>query len=105
MNKIPFTYNEILTEIWNYPDEFKRVVIRMGYNKYHFYWCKDKSYLNKWRLINDFMDSPEKYTIEYKLGDVVKRKRSVSKVDDVVMNFDKVVNDVVKDETIQLSLF
>lgn len=70
MNKIPFTYNEILFEIWNYPEEFKRVVHRMGYNKYHFYWCKDKSYLNKWRLINDFMDAPHKYTYEYKFGDV-----------------------------------
>ena len=111
MNKIPFTYNEILFEIWNYPTEFKRLVERMGFNKYHFYWCKNKAYLFKWSLITDFMDFPEKYTYEYKLGDVVKKKKlgkndvieslsdscridSLSKVDDVV-------DDVVE----QLTLF
>lgn len=71
MKKIPWTYNEILTEIYNYPEEFKRVCWRMGYNQYHFYWCKDKSYVNKWRLINDFLAKPERYTFEYKMNQVV----------------------------------
>ena len=38
-----------------------------GWNKYHYYWCKDRSYQIKWRLINDFLDHPDKYTYEYQL--------------------------------------
>jgi hypothetical protein len=111
MNKIPFTYNEILFEIWNYPTEFKRLVERMGFNKYHFYWCKEKSYMFKWSLIQDFMDFPEKYTYEYKLGDVVKKKK-LGKNDVIESLSDSCridslskVNDVVDDVVEQLTLF
>ena len=69
MKKIPYSYMEILFEIWNYPKEFKTAILRNGWNKYHFYWCKEREYQIKWRLINDFIDHPEKYTIEYRLKD------------------------------------
>lgn len=65
MKKIPWTYLELLHEIYNYPDELIRVVRLMGYNKYHFYWCKDRDYLILWRTINDFMNHPEKWTFKY----------------------------------------
>ena len=68
MNKIPWTYLELLHEIYNYPNEFRKVVRLMGYNKYHFYWCKDRNYIILWSTINDFLAHPEKYTIEYHLN-------------------------------------
>jgi hypothetical protein len=67
MKKIPYSYMELLHEIWNYPKEFKKAILRNGWNKYHYYWCKEREYQIKWRLINDFLDHPEKYTIEYRL--------------------------------------
>jgi len=39
-----------------------------GWNKYHYYWCKDRSYQIKWRLINDFLEHPDKYTLEYRMS-------------------------------------
>jgi hypothetical protein len=65
MNKIPYTYHELLHEIYNHPDDFRKLVLRMGYNKYHFYWCKDRSYMALWSTLNDFIDTPEKFTAEY----------------------------------------
>ena len=67
-NKIPYTYPEILHEIYNYPDEFRKLVLRMEYHKYHFYWCKDRYYMALWSTINQFIDTPEKFTIEYHLA-------------------------------------
>ena len=65
MNKIPYTYHELLHEIYNHPDEFRKLVQRMGYHKNHFYWCKDRSYMALWSTHNDFIDTSEKFTAEY----------------------------------------
>ena len=67
-NKIPYTYPEILHEIYNYPTEFTKLILQMGYHKYHFYWCKDRYYMALWSTINQFIDNPEKFTIEYHLA-------------------------------------
>ena len=67
-NKIPFTYPEILHEIYNYPEQFRKLVLRMEYHKYHFYWCKERYYMALWSTINQFIDNPEKFTIEYHLA-------------------------------------
>lgn len=64
-NKIPYTYHELLHEIYNYPDEFRKLCLRMGYHKYHFYWCKQRYYMALWSTVNDFISHPEKFTPEY----------------------------------------
>ena len=40
----------------------------MGYHKYHFYWCKERYYMALWSTINQFIDNPEKFTVEYHLA-------------------------------------
>ena len=67
-NKRPYTYPELLHEIYNYPDEFTKLILQMGYHKYHFYWCKERYYMALWSTINQFIDNPEKFTIEYHLA-------------------------------------
>ena len=67
-NKIPYTYPEILHEIYNYPTEFTKLILQMGYHKYHFYWCKERYYMALWSTINQFIDNPEKFTIEYHMA-------------------------------------
>ena len=67
-NKIPYTYPELLHEIYNYPTEFTKLILQMGYHKYHFYWCKERYYMALWSTINQFIDNPEKFTIEYHLA-------------------------------------
>lgn len=64
-NKIPYTYPELLHEIYNYPTEFTKLILQMGYHKYHFYWCKERYYMALWSTIKDFIDSPEKWTANY----------------------------------------
>jgi hypothetical protein len=66
-NKIPYTYPDLLHEIYNYPTEFTKLILQMGYHKYHFYWCKERYYMALWSTINQFIDNPEKFTIEYHL--------------------------------------
>ncbi len=67
-NKIPYTYPQLLHEIYNYPDEFTKLILQMGYHKYHFYWCKERYYMALWSTINQFIDNPEKFTVEYHLA-------------------------------------
>ena len=67
-NKIPYTYPELLHEIYNYPTEFTKLILQMGYHKYHFYWCKERYYMALWSTINQFIDNPEKFTIEYHMA-------------------------------------
>jgi len=67
-NKIPYTYPELLHEIYNYPTEFTKLILQMGYHKYHFYWCKERYYMALWSTINQFIDNPEKFTVEYHLA-------------------------------------
>ena len=64
-NKIPWSYYELLHEIYNHPDELRAVTIRMGYANYHFYWCKQRYYMAVWQTLKDFMDHPEKWTANY----------------------------------------
>lgn len=70
MNKIPWTYIELLHEIYNFPTELEKVTRQMGYNKYHFYWCKERYYMVLWSTLNDFINNPEKWTAEYRLNQV-----------------------------------
>ena len=64
-NKIPYTYPELLHEIYNYPDEFTKLILQMGYHKYHFYLCKERYYMALWSTIKDFIDRPENWTANY----------------------------------------
>ena len=64
-NKIPYTYPELLHEIYNYPDELRAVTLRMRYHDYHFYWCKQRPYMAVWSTLKNFMDHPEKWTAQY----------------------------------------
>jgi len=64
-NKIPWTYHELLHEIYNFPDELRAVTLKMGYHHYHFYWCKQRYYMAVWQTLKDFMDHPEKWTANY----------------------------------------
>ena len=64
-NKIPWSYYEILHEIYNHPDELRAVTIRMGYANYHYYWCKERYYMAVWSTLKDFIDHPEKWTANY----------------------------------------
>lgn len=64
-NKIPWTYYELLHEIYNHPDELRAVTIRMGYANYHYYWCKQRYYMAVWSTLKDFIDNPEKFTAQY----------------------------------------
>ena len=64
-NKIPFTYLELLHEIYNHPDELRELDRRMGYSNYHYYWCKERYYISLWRTLKDFIDHPEKWTANY----------------------------------------
>ena len=64
-NKIPWSYYELLHEIYNHPDELRAVTIRMGYANYHFYWCKQRYYMAVWQTVKDFIDHPEKWTANY----------------------------------------
>jgi len=64
-NKIPWSYYELLHEIYNYPDELRAVTIRMGYANYHYYWCKERYYITIWSTLKDFMDNPKKWTAQY----------------------------------------
>ena len=65
MKKIPWTYNELLHEIYNYPDQLRKVTRQMGYDQYHFYWNKERYYMALWSTLKDFMDHPEKWTANY----------------------------------------
>lgn len=64
-NKIPWSYYELLHEIYNHPDELRAVTIRMGYANYHYYWCKERYYMAVWSTLKDFIDNPEKWTANY----------------------------------------
>ena len=64
-NKIPWSYYELLHEIYNHPDELRAVTIRMGYANYHYYWCKQRYYMAVWSTLKDFIDNPEKFTAQY----------------------------------------
>ena len=64
-NKIPWSYYELLHEIYNHPDELRAVTIRMGYANYHYYWCKQRYYMAVWSTLKDFIDNPEKWTANY----------------------------------------
>ena len=64
-NKIPWSYFELLHEIYNYPDQLRAVTLRMRYHDYHFYWCKQRPYMAVWSTLKNFMDHPEKWTANY----------------------------------------
>jgi hypothetical protein len=58
---IPFSYNEILHLIYNYPTEFRQLIFRSSLNKFNYYYKKNRYQMILWITINDFIECPEKY--------------------------------------------